>query len=132
MTGLLELLKDHPQIEFEAGDVIIRENHPIDCLYVLAEGEVQITKDHVPVCKISRKGSAFGEVSALLGILPTATVVATKKTRMFAAGDAAALLATNIDVTLEIARMLAGRVKRLTFNYVEEMDDGESIFWRNR
>lgn len=38
----------------------------------------------------------------------------------------------NIAVTMEIARLLAHRVRRLTFDYIEEPDDGESVSWPNR
>jgi hypothetical protein len=34
--------------------------------------------------------------------------------------------------TLEIARLLAHRVNWMTYNYVKEMDDGDSAFWRTR
>jgi hypothetical protein len=93
---------------------------------------VEVRRDHNTVCKIAKRGSAFGELAALLGVVPTASVLATKASTLRVLEDAATFFQTNHAATLEIARLLAHRVNWMTYNYVKEMDDGDSVFWRSR
>ncbi len=131
LSRLLELCENSPEIEFEPGKLIIEQDRPLGHLFILVEGEVEIVKDGTKICRISKGGSAFGEMSALLGVHPTASVLAVKKSRLVAVEDSVAFLSKNIEVTLEIARLLADRVRWLTVNYAEEIDDGDSAFWRS-
>lgn len=134
MTKLLEILKpdEASEVVFQPGETLIVEGTDTDKLYVLKDGEVEVLKNRTPVCSISRKGAAFGEVSALLNSKSTATVIVRKPSTFAVVDQPKTLLENNIAVTLEIARLLAHRVNRLTFDYIEELDDGESVFWANR
>jgi MFS family permease len=69
------------EVRFEPGSVIIREGDPADALYVLVEGEVQVSargESGGPEQKIRimTGPSYFGEVGVLEGIARTATVTA--------------------------------------------------------
>lgn len=134
MTKLLEILEDSEVTEarFERGEAIIREGSKFDKLYILKEGMVEVLRDRTPVCRICRRGSAFGELSALLDSSSTATVVARATCTFAVVEDPKALLERNHAATLEIARLLAQRVNRVTYDYIEEMDDGDSVFWESR
>jgi CRP-like cAMP-binding protein len=132
MPTFLELAPDAPEVRFAPGESIIQEGRPLTCLYILKEGEVEIRRDHNTVCNIAKPGSAFGELSALLGVVPTASVIASKPSTVRVIEDAARFFQTNHAATLEIARLLAHRVNWMTYNYVKEMDDGDSVFWRSR
>jgi CRP-like cAMP-binding protein len=132
LSPLLEMLRDAPEAVFEPGQTVIREGGDLHRLYVLAEGEIELVKGHTPVCKISKAGSTFGEMSALLGVKPTASVVATRRCTFKVMDSPADYLSTHAPATLEIARLLAHRVRWLTASYAAEIDDGESVFWRHR
>jgi CRP-like cAMP-binding protein len=132
MPSFLEIAADAPAVHFAPGEVIIKEGRPLTRLYILQDGEVEVRRDHTTVCNISKQGSAFGELSALLGVVPTASVIASKPATLRVVEDAAAFFEGNHAATLEIARLLAHRVNWMTYNYVKEMDDGDSVFWRSR
>jgi CRP-like cAMP-binding protein len=132
MPQLLDTLGQAPVVDFSPGHVLIEENRPTDTLFVLEEGEVKIVKGGTEICRIAKRGSMFGEISALLDVKPTASVITVKPSKFRVIGDSAAFLASNIETTLEIARLLAHRVRWLTVHYADELDDGESAFWRYR
>lgn len=123
MSNLLELAGDAPELKFAEGDVIIAEGKPFSDLYLLKEGEVEILRDSMSIGRISKVGSALGEISALLGIPPTATAMALTPCTFAVIPDAAAFLASNHEATLEIARNLAHRLSWMTQTYVEQIYD---------
>jgi CRP/FNR family cyclic AMP-dependent transcriptional regulator len=123
MSKLLELAGDVPELKFAAGDVIISEGKALADLYLLKDGEVEIRRDFMSIGKISKVGSALGEISALLGVPPTATAVALTPCTFAVVKDAAAFVTGNHEVTLEIARNLAHRLSWMTHTYVEQIYD---------
>lgn len=123
MPRLLDLAGDAPEVQFAAGDVIIKEGVPFQDLYILKEGEVEIQRDMLSIGKISKKGSALGEMSALLGVSPTATAIALTPCSFAVVKDASAFVCDNHEVTLEIARNLAHRLSWMTRTYVEQIYD---------
>jgi CRP-like cAMP-binding protein len=134
MNTLLDLVKDAPELEFAAGDTLILQGNPLSDLYILKEGEVEVLRNNFPVCKIKSPGSCFGELSALLGTESIATVVATEPTTMVVLKDAASFLAGNHAATLEVARLLAHRVRWMTSRGFDDDDDLDEnyLFWRSR
>ncbi len=73
---------------YEAGDRIVEEGTPSDCLFILAGGSVRVTKVAgdavVELCVLEDSGEFFGEMS-LIDILPrSASVVAGEQTRILA------------------------------------------------
>jgi CRP-like cAMP-binding protein len=107
-----------PERTFEAGDVVIQEGAP-GPLFVLVEGAVEILKGDVQVNVIDEPGSIFGEVSALLGGPPTATVRALERSRFCVADDGLAFIASRPEIALAVARLLAGRLMSLTSYLVD-------------
>ena len=132
MTALMELLKDAPEQQFAPGETIIRQGQALTKFYVLKEGEVAVGRDDTLVSRSSSVGSTFGEISALLDIKTTASVAATQPTTMVVVDDLINFLEENRGTAIEIARLLAHRVRWMTKTYAEEMDDGDSAFWRYR
>ena len=123
MSKLLELVGDAPEIRFAAGDVIIKEGAPSGELFLLKDGEVEILRDQMSIGRISKEGSALGEISALLDVPATATVVALRPSTFAVVKDAASVIAGSHEITLEIARNLARRLSWMTHTYVEQIYD---------
>lgn len=123
MSKLLELAGDVPERSFAEGEVIIGEGEPFHDLYLLKSGEVEIRRDQLSIGKISKVGSALGEISALLGVPPTATAIALTPCRFAVVENAAAFVTGNHEVTVEIARNLAARLSWMTHTYVEHIYD---------
>lgn len=134
MTKLLELIKDMPEIEYSAGETLIQQGKPLADLFILKKGEVEVRRNQIPICRIHTRGSCFGELSALLGVATIATVVITKPSTIVVVKDAAPFLANNHVAAMEVARLLAHRVRWMTLRDIhrEDDDDEDSLFWRSR
>jgi CRP/FNR family cyclic AMP-dependent transcriptional regulator len=124
MSKLLELAGEVAELRFAAGEIIIREGTSFENqLYLLKEGEVEIVRDGLSIGRISKQGSALGEISALLGVAPTATAIALAPCVFAVVRDAASFVTGNHEATLEIARNLAHRLSWMTHAYVEQIYD---------
>ena len=128
MTHLLDFVEGIPETEIAGGELIIEQGQPMNKLFILKEGEIEVFRDDTEVCRISREGSCFGEISALLDIKPTASVKTTCPSTFIVINHPSAFFAENIEALFEITRLLAFRVHWLTANYAEAIDDpyGES------
>lgn len=96
------------------GEVIIRQGDQGDSFYVVAEGEVQVrvasaAQDHV-VATLGA-GQFFGEMSLMTGESRTATVVATRDTRLHVIDRGAflSIIAANEELIAAIGKVLAER-----------------------
>jgi CRP-like cAMP-binding protein len=66
-----------------AGAVIVKEGDTGDRLYIIAEGEVEVSIEGVPVRR-QGPGEFFGEIALLLDVPRTATVKAVSHVALFA------------------------------------------------
>jgi CRP/FNR family transcriptional regulator, cyclic AMP receptor protein len=107
-----------PERTFEAGATVIAEGVP-GALFVLVDGAVEIVKGDVRVNVVDEPGAIFGEVSALLGIPPMATVRALERARFRVADDGAAFIASRPELALAVARLLATRLTSVTSYLVD-------------
>ncbi len=118
-SSTLDICSQLPVRKFETGDEIIRENQKDGVLYILKKGAVEISKRHTEVNRAASPGSIFGEVSVLLDIAHTATVVALEPCEFYVAEDGEAFLRNHPELNLRIARLLAHRLYRVTGQVVE-------------
>jgi len=117
-----------PERIFGAGEVVIQEGAP-GSLFVLAEGAVEVLKGNLRVNLVDEPGAIFGEVSALLGIPPMATVRALERSRFYVVDDGLAFIVSRPELALAVARLLASRLMSVTSYLVDvkkQFEDQES------
>ncbi|MCH7887420.1 MAG: cyclic nucleotide-binding domain-containing protein [Candidatus Marinimicrobia bacterium] len=64
------------KVKFSKGTIIMKEGDKGGPFYILLEGKCEILKRDFPLTTISKKGIIFGEMSLILNIPRTATVIA--------------------------------------------------------
>lgn len=102
-----------PLRDFDADEVIIREGMRQDTLFVLVEGEVEVTRSGVAVARLDQPGEIFGEVSVLLGRPTIAEVRAVSPCRFRVAEDAEQFLRDHPEANVALARALAEKLDAL-------------------
>lgn len=117
MSAILAALGDHPVRTFAAGETILHQGQTTGLLFVLIEGGVEVVKDGVPVARASEPGAIFGDLSAILGGPHTASVLATRPTRMHVIADPKAFLQGSPVACLELCELLARRLDAMN-NYL--------------
>jgi CRP-like cAMP-binding protein len=118
MPGLVELAAASPRRTLDVGEVLLTEAQPVDALYVLVQGTLRVQKGGVGVTTIGQPGACVGEMSLVLGVPATADVVAVTPCEVAVVEDARAMLDED-GLTLELARMLEGRLQAMTSYLVD-------------
>jgi CRP-like cAMP-binding protein len=118
MPGLVELAAAYPRRTLDAGEVLLTDGQPVDALYVLVEGTLQVRKGGVAITTVGQRGACVGEMSLLLGVAATADVLAGTPCEVAVVDDARAMLDEG-GLTLELARVLAGRLQAMTSYLVD-------------
>jgi CRP-like cAMP-binding protein len=102
--------QNHPEAHFAKDEVLIREGLADQPLLVLLDGTVAVYRGKVRVNRSSEPGAIFGEMSALLGIASSATVIAEGPVRALRIDDGMAFLGSDPEIALHAARLLAQRL----------------------
>ena len=100
--------------QFPAGSVLIPEGGKLNTLFVLRDGEIEVSRDGLVVSTVTQRGAIFGEMSVLLDIPHSATVRALTDVEVFVITDAVNVLAERPHLMLQLARLLARRVHATT------------------
>jgi CRP-like cAMP-binding protein len=111
---MLELCAHLPEVELAAGEVLVEDGTRTGGIWVLVSGELAVSKHGVTVNSISHPGALIGEVSVLLGAAHTATVTATRPSRLRHAADGASLMSTDPAISHFVATGLAERLDFVT------------------
>jgi len=108
-TAFQKRLADLPVTKCQAGEDVLSAGSSTGQLLFLKSGAVEITKDGVPIARVSAPGAVFGELAALLDQSHTADV-RTIEPSEFLVADAPTLLAIDPAVALYVATILAQRL----------------------
>ena len=114
MNDVLALCHHYPELFVAKGESVIEESVRTDRLYVLKEGTFEIVRNGVRVVSISEPGAFLGEISAVLGTVPTASVVALQDSTVHVVDNASASVKSQPELTFAIARLLARRLSAVT------------------
>ena len=115
MREILEHSAHLPQIQFAAGDVVVREGDNAGGIWVLVSGALRVRKGSELVNAINRPGAMVGEISLLLGTKQySATVEAATPSVLHYAEDGQAFLSSDPDIIRHVAMGLAERLHFVT------------------
>ena len=110
-----------PEKIFAPGETLFEEKDEGTDLYVLLKGSLRVLKRGKLIAVIDEPGTYFGEMSVLLGIPRTATVVAAEESLLLVVPQDHLddFFGTTPHLALRIARGLAERLARTTHDLVE-------------
>lgn len=107
---ILKAVKDCPEATFAEGETLIIEGTRAPPIFVLLAGTVSVYRGEIRVSRTSTPGALFGEMSVLLDMPTTATVIAETPVRTARIDEAAAFLGAHPALALHAARLLAQRL----------------------
>lgn len=108
-----------PSIEVAAGVELIEEGVPSGHLYVVETGRFDVIRRGVRVVSIHEPGAFLGEISALLGTAPTASVVTTTAGRVRVIENAGDVVRHDPALLHAMASLLARRLQAVTAYLVD-------------
>lgn len=100
-------------------------------LYVLKAGELEVLRDGTHITTIKTPGSVIGEMSVLLNAPQTAAVRAVTEVDFFVIDNAIDVLRSHPEWLLQIARLLAQRVKDTTAQLARGRGDDAMVLPQN-
>lgn len=100
-------------------------------LYVLKDGTLEVLRDGTHIATLKTPGSVIGEMSVLLDAPQTATVRAVTEVEYFVIDNAIEVLRSHPDWLLQIARLLAQRVKATTAQLARRDGDDPMVLPQN-
>jgi len=114
MNDVLAMCSTLPEIRLAKGDNLIEEAVRTDRLYVLKSGAFEVVRDGIRVVLINEPGAFLGEMSAVMGSAPTASVVAAEDSTVHVMDEASAAVQRRPELTYAIAQLLARRLSAVT------------------
>jgi CRP-like cAMP-binding protein len=114
MRAVLEHCGGRQETYFPAKTLLIREGETTGDLFILIEGELEVTKGDTVVAVVTEPGAILGEMSVLLGQPHTATVRVSTGSTAYQIDDGAGFLRENPAVALLVATVLAQRLNSAT------------------
>ena len=119
ISSILEHCDGAPTERYHPGDVMLEEGHWSGRLFILVDGEVEVSRGGTGVAVLSEPGAMFGEMSALLALPHTATVRALTEVTVRAPEDAGQFLRQHPELAFHLARVLAQRLNAATTYLVD-------------
>lgn len=108
---ILHCCEGMPERRVAPGETLLVSGDPGASLFVLIEGEIEVSNEGVQINRQNEPGSIFGEMSALLKVPYTADVKALTDSRVYQIEDGAGFLRSNPEIAFNIAKLLARRLK---------------------
>lgn len=119
MNDVLAMCIDMPEMNVAKGETLIEEAVRTDRLFVLKSGAFDVVRNGVRVVKVTEPGAFMGEISAVLGSAPTASVIAVQDSSVHVVDRASASVLGRPDLMFAIAQLLARRLAAVTAYLVD-------------
>lgn len=110
----LEWIADLPLASYATGEEVITEGQSPGKIYFLKNGRVEVVRNGTRVALIKTPGSVLGEISVLLNIPATASVIALEETELRVADYPLDFLKENPEVHIHVSKALAYRLDAAT------------------
>ena len=104
---------------YSQGDYLIDEGLPGSKVYVLNEGAVTIEIDGTQIAEVSKPGSIFGEMSAIMGKSANATVKVSKESDFYIIDDLLTAVRQDPEIAIAILKSMVGRVEVMNRQQME-------------
>jgi len=104
---------------FREGQHLIREGSRTGHLFVLEDGEVEVSRGMVEVFRSRTPGTIFGEMGALLDVPHSATITAATSVRAYRIEDPDRFLRSDPEIAFHAATILARRLHSATNSLAE-------------
>ena len=119
MNDVLAMCRDLPELRLAKSERLIEEGVRADQLFVLKSGAFEVIRNGVRVVLISEPGAFLGEISAVLGSVSTASVIAAQDSTVHVIDDASGSVQQRPELTYVIAQTLARRLSAVTAYLVD-------------
>ena len=114
MSKLLEACRRFPQITVPKGETLIEKDTTTGKLFVLLDGAFSIHSGTAEIATVEEPGAVFGEMSLVLSQPHTASVTATRDSRVHVIENGLSFLQSDGEIMFHIAHILAVRLQMLT------------------
>ena len=119
MKSLLDRFENKPRIAIAANTALLETGKTSGKLYILIDGQVEISRGGTVVASIAEPGAVFGEMSILLGTPHTADVRTLTDVTVYEFLDAQTFLRSDPEITFLVAQLLAQRLNTVTTYLVD-------------
>jgi CRP-like cAMP-binding protein len=109
----LALLQSLPRHAADTGAILVVEGQPLQGIYFLESGEVEVRKGGVLIAEVYEPGAVFGDMAFLLDTVPTATVQTTVPSVFRHVAHPREFFRQHPDYALHTATILARRLDSL-------------------
>jgi CRP-like cAMP-binding protein len=110
MNEVLAMCRHFPEQRVAQGQALIEAGVQRDRLYVLIDGAFEVVRQGVVVVRVSDPGAFLGEITAVLGSMPSADVIATRDSVVHVIESASQAVRRQPELTLAIAQLMARRL----------------------
>jgi CRP/FNR family cyclic AMP-dependent transcriptional regulator len=119
MRGILDHCGDLPLENMTGGTVLLGEGQKTGCVYVLAQGRIEVLRGDTQVTVLDEPGSMVGEMSVLLGVPHTATARTLGAAKVHVIRNGEAFFNSHPNLSWLVARLLANRLNAATTYLVD-------------
>jgi CRP/FNR family cyclic AMP-dependent transcriptional regulator len=102
-----------PLVTIDAGEYLLHQGSSTAQLFFLSTGRVRVIKDGQEITTVNDKGAVFGDMSVLLGIPHSASVLCVETSTFHVIDNPAAFLQSHPELLWHMARILGMRLFNL-------------------
>lgn len=113
MNDVTQILDKLPLVSLAAGEYLLRQDEKVKSIYILKQGRVKVVKDETVVAVCADSGAVFGEMSTILDMVHSASVLCLEDSVFYHIEDPQQTLSAYPDLLWHIAQILCLRLFNL-------------------